>query len=93
VVATGGDFQELANALLPQIVNTAKNSSAAVRQPGSRLLSKISELVRYDLTLLRKIFVQQTQGEPHCSVGEAFGTWADLLSLQTACAICYWISL
>ncbi|KAG7389908.1 hypothetical protein PHYBOEH_007196 [Phytophthora boehmeriae] len=61
VKETGKDFEELANALLPQIVQTAKNSSFAVRQPGAKLLGKVSELVRYDLSLMRKIFVQSTQ--------------------------------
>ncbi|EEY63447.1 uncharacterized protein PITG_21519 [Phytophthora infestans T30-4] len=53
----GRDFQDMANALLPQIVCTAKNSSAAIRQPGSKLLCKMSEVVRYDLSLLKKIYM------------------------------------
>ncbi|KAF4323957.1 hypothetical protein BBO99_00002360 [Phytophthora kernoviae] len=61
VKETGTDFQELANALLPQIVQTARNSSFAVRQPGARLLGKVSEMVRYDLSLMKKIFLQFTQ--------------------------------
>ncbi|KAE9000184.1 hypothetical protein PR003_g18818 [Phytophthora rubi] len=61
VKVTGGDFQELANVLMPQIVSTAKSSSAAIRQPGAKLLCKLSETVRYDVGLVRKIFLQLTQ--------------------------------
>ncbi|RLN93014.1 hypothetical protein BBJ28_00012594 [Nothophytophthora sp. Chile5] len=56
------DFQEMANALLPQIVQTAKNASGAIRQPGAKLLNKLSELVRYDVELMRKVYVQSPQG-------------------------------
>ncbi|RLN90108.1 hypothetical protein BBJ28_00016977 [Nothophytophthora sp. Chile5] len=56
------DFQDMANALLPQIVQTAKNASGAIRQPGAKLLSKLSELVRYDIELMRKVYMQSPQG-------------------------------
>uniref|UniRef100_H3HB63 CLASP N-terminal domain-containing protein n=1 Tax=Phytophthora ramorum TaxID=164328 RepID=H3HB63_PHYRM len=81
VKVTGRDFQDLANALLPQIVHTAKNSSAAVRQPGAKLLCKVSELVRYDVSLMRKIFAQLTQDKVHVLLLEQlrviFVYWSD----------------
>ncbi|GMF18825.1 unnamed protein product [Phytophthora lilii] len=46
VKVTGRDFQDLANVLLPQIVNTAKSSSAAIRRPGAQLLAEMSKSVR-----------------------------------------------
>ncbi|KAG6586734.1 CLASP N-terminal domain [Phytophthora cinnamomi] len=61
VKVTGRDFQELANVLMPQIVSTAKSSSAAIRQPGAKLLCKLSETVRYDVGMMRKIFLQFPQ--------------------------------
>lgn len=69
VKVTGQDFQEMANVLMPQIVSTAKSSSAAIRQPGAKLLCKLSETVRYDVGLMRKIFLQLTQG------GIGFKNW------------------
>ncbi|TYZ59756.1 hypothetical protein PybrP1_009831 [[Pythium] brassicae (nom. inval.)] len=61
VVATRRDFRELANELLPSLVNTAKGASGAVRTPGAELFKVISEHVRFDLQLLRKIFAQSPQ--------------------------------
>ncbi|KAI9919135.1 hypothetical protein PsorP6_011812 [Peronosclerospora sorghi] len=55
VVVTVRDFQEMANALLSHIITTAKNSSAAIRQPGAKLLNKISKIVRYDLAVMNKV--------------------------------------
>uniref|UniRef100_M4C050 CLASP N-terminal domain-containing protein n=1 Tax=Hyaloperonospora arabidopsidis (strain Emoy2) TaxID=559515 RepID=M4C050_HYAAE len=66
VAVTGRDFGKMANALLPQIVGMSRNASAAIRQPGAKLLSKLSELVRYDLTLLKKIYMQSVQGADVC---------------------------
>ncbi|KAF1791773.1 P-loop containing nucleoside triphosphate hydrolase [Phytophthora cactorum] len=40
------DFQDMANALLPQVIGTAKSALAAIRQPGSKLMCKMSEVVR-----------------------------------------------
>ncbi|KAG1713071.1 hypothetical protein DVH05_000798 [Phytophthora capsici] len=81
VKVMGLDFQDMANALLPQIINTAKNSSGAVRQPGSRLMGKISELVRYDLSLMRKIYVQVVQDKARVLMLEQLGVifvfWED----------------
>ncbi|KAK1941237.1 hypothetical protein P3T76_007103 [Phytophthora citrophthora] len=73
VKVTGLEFQDMANALLPHIINTAKNSSGAVRQPGSRLMGTISELVRYDLSLMRKIYVQLVQDKARVLMLEQLG--------------------
>ncbi|OWZ18022.1 hypothetical protein PHMEG_0007955 [Phytophthora megakarya] len=70
VKVLGRDFQDMANAILPQIIATAKCSSAAIRQPGSKLMSKLSEAVRYDLSLLRKIYVQLMQDKAQVLVLE-----------------------
>ncbi|KAI9913596.1 hypothetical protein PsorP6_006665 [Peronosclerospora sorghi] len=58
VIVTGRDFQEMANALLPQIISTARNTSVAIRQPGAKLLNKMSKLVRYDLAVMRKVYME-----------------------------------
>ncbi|ETI43161.1 hypothetical protein F443_11865 [Phytophthora nicotianae P1569] len=77
----GRDFQDVANALLPHIVGTAKNSSAAIRQPGSKLLSKMSEVVRYDLSFLKKIYMPLMQPKASMLVLEQLGIifvyWSD----------------
>ncbi|KAI9992730.1 hypothetical protein PInf_014598 [Phytophthora infestans] len=77
----GRDFQDMANALLPQIVCTAKNSSAAIRQPGSKLLCKMSEVVRYDLSLLKKIYMPLMHAKASVLVLEQLGImfvyWTD----------------
>ncbi|TDH68642.1 hypothetical protein CCR75_009078 [Bremia lactucae] len=56
----GQDFQDIANALLFQIIGTARNSNTAVRQLGSKLLSKLSEVARYDLSLMSRVFAEMT---------------------------------
>ncbi|CAH0518558.1 unnamed protein product [Peronospora belbahrii] len=61
---TGRDFQDMANALLPHIIRTSKSTLSAIRQPGAKLLSKLSEKVRYDLALVKKIYVQSMQDKP-----------------------------
>uniref|UniRef100_K3W826 CLASP N-terminal domain-containing protein n=1 Tax=Globisporangium ultimum (strain ATCC 200006 / CBS 805.95 / DAOM BR144) TaxID=431595 RepID=K3W826_GLOUD len=55
------DFRDVANELLPSLANTAKGASGAVRQPGAKLFSVISEHVRYDLQMLQRIFVRSPQ--------------------------------
>ncbi|KAG7390660.1 hypothetical protein PHYPSEUDO_007122 [Phytophthora pseudosyringae] len=86
VKVTGQDFQDMANALLPQIVGTAKSASAAIRHPGAKLLCKMSEAVRYDLSLMRKIYVQLVQDKARVLVLEQlriiFVYWGDNEVLQ-----------
>uniref|UniRef100_A0AAV1T302 CLASP N-terminal domain-containing protein n=1 Tax=Peronospora matthiolae TaxID=2874970 RepID=A0AAV1T302_9STRA len=81
VTVTGRDFGKMANALLPQIVGMSRNASAAIRQPGAKLLSKLSELVRYDLTLLKRIYMQSIQDRPRVLILEQlqiiFVYWSD----------------
>ncbi|TMW60909.1 hypothetical protein Poli38472_000951 [Pythium oligandrum] len=49
-------FRPLANLLVIALANTAKGSSIAIREPGAKLFSAISEYSRYDLTLFLKAF-------------------------------------
>lgn len=62
VVVTERDFGDMANALLPQIINLSLNTLSAIRQLGAKLLQKLSELVRYDLMLLKAIYMRSNQG-------------------------------
>ncbi|CAI5732516.1 unnamed protein product [Hyaloperonospora brassicae] len=64
VEVMGRDFGAMANALLPQIINLSRNTLPATRQLGAELLQKLSELVRYDLTLLKTIFMRSNQDRP-----------------------------
>lgn len=66
------NFRDLANELLPALVRTAKGASTAVRQPGAQLFKVVTELVRYDLQLFRKLYAQQQFGtsirlQKHCN--------------------------
>ncbi|KAG6969646.1 hypothetical protein JG688_00005230 [Phytophthora aleatoria] len=75
------DFQDMANALLPQVIGTAKSALAAIRQPGSKLMCKMSEVVRYDLSLLKKIYMPLMQDKARVLVLEQLGIifvyWSD----------------
>lgn len=56
--ATGAAYCDLANELLSAMANTAKPSTAAVRRPGASLFAKTTELCRYDLGVLKTVFIQ-----------------------------------
>lgn len=62
IIVTGRDFSEMANVLLPSIIGTSKSMLAAIRHPGEKLLSKLSENVRYDLAIVRKVYENAVQG-------------------------------
>lgn len=59
LVVTGRYFSDVANALMPAVAATAKASSAAIRQPGAELFARMSELARYDLQLLKNIYMRE----------------------------------
>ncbi|CAI5740331.1 unnamed protein product [Peronospora destructor] len=81
VIVTGRDFREMANVLLPSIIGTSKNTSAAIRHPGAKLLSKLSEKVRYDLAIVRKIYENAMQAKTCVLILEqlriVFVYWSD----------------
>ncbi|CAH0486840.1 unnamed protein product [Peronospora farinosa] len=81
VMVTGRDFQEMANVLLPSIIATSKSTLAAIRQPGAKLLSRLSEKVRYDLAIVRKIYENAMQEKTCVLVLEqlriVFVYWSD----------------
>jgi len=58
LVVTGRYFSDVANALMPAVAGTAKGSSAAIRKPGADLFARMSELTRYDLQLLKNIYLK-----------------------------------
>ncbi|CEG36410.1 CLASP N-terminal domain [Plasmopara halstedii] len=88
----GQDFKDMANALLPQIVSTAKSTSVAMRQPGSKLLHEMSKVVRYDLALMREIYEENSHAKGRLLVLEqlrlVFVYWRDEEVLQYESDVC-----
>ncbi|GLD91996.1 hypothetical protein PINS_up000529 [Pythium insidiosum] len=78
--ATRRAMTPVATALLDALVHTAKGSSKAIRDPGTRLFSLFSEHARFDLQRVHRLFKESPQG--------AMAPRYDLFVRRSVCSLC-----
>lgn len=92
VVVTEVFFSDAANLLAPTIACLAKSSSTAFRVPSGNLLGRITELTRFDLQLLRTVFLKE---KAHGMMGwmcERYLSLTYFVMMQNESACCCWSS-